>query len=68
MPPKPQGDAPLTLAQRQARHHARRVAEAAATAAERDRYRDALALIASARTVREARRIAAEAINKERNA
>ena len=55
MPRKALGDRPLTNAEAQARHRLRRASQA-------DAWRVALQAIANARTVREARALAAAAI------
>ena len=56
MPRKAVGDRPLTNAEAQARHRARRASQA-------DAWRQALLAIANARTVREARALAAAALS-----
>jgi hypothetical protein len=58
MPRKAIGDVPLTQAERQARQRARK-------ASERILYRDALECICFAKTIREAREIALNALDKK---
>ena len=58
MPRRPIGDRPMTAAERQARTHARREERIA-------RWRSALERILEARTVREARAIAVEALEEK---
>lgn len=53
MPRKPEGDRPLTPAERQARQHQQKIA-----------WRVALERVVAAGTIREARQIAAEALAK----